>query len=158
MLFVESLIDEHGKPFVPKNVSTVPICKPEMRHSFPVHLQAGPYHLDLTNWFLKILLCVAALRRSKMNAFENASGLCGLRNVHISCRPVAGGLEPPAEGRQSNLYSASYLQFGLREAHRLLQRQLIAKALVAEQTEVLEHPCGWDLLGEANGTHRDLGF
>ena len=32
-------------------------------------------------------------------------------------------------------------QFGLREAHRLLQRQLIGKALVAEQTEVLEHPC-----------------
>lgn len=45
------------------------------------------------------------------------------------------------QGRQSNLYSASYLQFGLREAHRLLQRQLIGKALVAEQTEVLEHPC-----------------
>jgi len=45
------------------------------------------------------------------------------------------------QGRQSNLYSASYLQFGLREAQRLLQRQLIGKALVAETTEVLEHPC-----------------
>ena len=30
---------------------------------------------------------------------------------------------------------ASYLQFGLREAQRLLQRQLIGKALVAETTE-----------------------
>lgn len=39
------------------------------------------------------------------------------------------------QGRQSNLYSASYLQFGLKEAHRLLQRQLIGKALVAETTE-----------------------
>ncbi|CAJ1338022.1 unnamed protein product [Effrenium voratum] len=45
------------------------------------------------------------------------------------------------QGRQSNLYSASYLQFGLREAQRLLQRALIGKALVAETTELLEHPC-----------------
>ncbi|CAE7736930.1 ENTPD1, partial [Symbiodinium pilosum] len=45
------------------------------------------------------------------------------------------------QGRQSNLYSASYLQFGLREAQRLLQRQLIARALVAETTSILEHPC-----------------
>ena len=33
-------------------------------------------------------------------------------------------------GRQDNLYSASYLQFGIREAHRLLQRQIIARALM----------------------------
>eukprot|EP00439_Symbiodinium_sp_Y106_P078277 s499_g17.t1 len=45
------------------------------------------------------------------------------------------------QGRQSYLYSASYLQFGLREAQRLLQRQLIARALVAETTSILEHPC-----------------
>ena len=45
------------------------------------------------------------------------------------------------QGRQSNLYSASYLQFGIREAHRLLQRQLIARALMAETTPLLEHPC-----------------
>lgn len=45
------------------------------------------------------------------------------------------------QGRQSYLYSASYLQFGLREAQRLLQRQLIGRALVAETTSILEHPC-----------------
>ena len=42
------------------------------------------------------------------------------------------------QGQQSNLYSASYLQFGLREAQRLLQRQLIGKALVAETTEAYD--------------------
>lgn len=58
------------------------------------------------------------------------------------------------QGRQSNLYSASYLQFGLREAQRLLQRQLIGKALVAETTEVLEHPC---LLKGSNSTELLIG-
>ena len=50
------------------------------------------------------------------------------------------------QGRQSVLYSASYLQFGLREAQRLLQRQLIARALMAETTEILEHPCALKLM------------
>ena len=44
-------------------------------------------------------------------------------------------------GRQTNLYAASYLQFGVREAQRLLQRQIIARTLMAETTRELEHPC-----------------
>mmetsp|Transcript_37305 Transcript_37305/g.57926 ORF Transcript_37305/g.57926 Transcript_37305/m.57926 type:complete len:232 (+) Transcript_37305:2-697(+) len=44
-------------------------------------------------------------------------------------------------GHQSDLYSASYLQFGVLEAQRLLQRQLIAHTLMAETTVELKHPC-----------------
>jgi len=44
-------------------------------------------------------------------------------------------------GRQLPLYSVSYLQFGVREAHRLLQRKIIARTLLAEKASELEHPC-----------------
>lgn len=44
-------------------------------------------------------------------------------------------------GRQSNLYAASYLQFGVLEAQRLLQRHLIAHTLMAEAAVDLKHPC-----------------
>lgn len=45
------------------------------------------------------------------------------------------------EGTQTNLYSASYLQYGYRVAQRLLTRKLIAQNLVGEISPILEHPC-----------------
>jgi len=44
-------------------------------------------------------------------------------------------------GRQTNIYASSYLQFGVFEAHRLLQQHIIARTLMAEKVLRLEHPC-----------------
>eukprot|EP00929_Paragymnodinium_shiwhaense_P001322 TRINITY_DN101547_c0_g1_i1.p1 TRINITY_DN101547_c0_g1~~TRINITY_DN101547_c0_g1_i1.p1 ORF type:complete len:464 (-),score=49.94 TRINITY_DN101547_c0_g1_i1:804-2195(-) len=44
-------------------------------------------------------------------------------------------------GQQANLYAASYLQFGIQEAQRLLQRHLIAHTLMGEAAAELTHPC-----------------
>jgi len=44
-------------------------------------------------------------------------------------------------GTQTNLYSASYLQYGYKVAQRLLTRKLIAQSLVGEITPDLVHPC-----------------
>ena len=44
-------------------------------------------------------------------------------------------------GSKVNLYSASHLQFGVQEAQRLLQQQVIAHSLIRETVHELRHPC-----------------